>query len=217
MKKIIIFCLFSITLFFLIGCVIEEVPEEKKEEIIICTSEWKCINFSFKAYQNENCNLTDETECTYGCVNGSCTAPTCTTGFKCKDNSTKAFQTENCSWINESDCELGCEDDECMPLPEVNESEEEIVEEVEEEEPEHDIIGQLSIGETEVRVVGGIEHNISLYFLLPDQAKFEVDGTRSDWKGIGDNFTIKSVEINITDILYQHYLGGMQKVIYNIK
>jgi hypothetical protein len=78
-----------------------------------CTAGWKCFNSIEKAYQNSNCDWSNNEYCPNGCTNGTCNSQTCTKGWKCYNSTKKGYQDSDCSWSDKTTCEYGCENGTC--------------------------------------------------------------------------------------------------------
>ena len=179
-----------------------------------CISGWKCISANIRAFQLDNCTITEKKTCTLGCSNNTCrTAVPCTIGFKCRNSFTRGYQSEYCTWALEKTCEFGCKNAECQNAT----VEDKAATTTTPEKPTPAPSPRLSMGEVTVVTVNGQEHNLSLYFLEESRAKIAVDGLRSDWLLEGQNFTFSNgVKIKVTGILFQGFAGGTRAVEYSI-
>jgi hypothetical protein len=193
-----------------------------EEEVVVnedtlCEPTWKCISSKYKAYQDENCEISRKTACTLGCFDDKCkVGKICESGFKCRDNNTKGYQTQICEWIKKTKCQFGCSNAKCNPMPENYTAPEEVVKEVVEDEGEEVIVIEtqetLNLGEE--KTIGG--EVVKIYNIDADQVKLDVSGSRSDWLTSGVNYTVGSSTMSIKDILFQPYLGGTKAVTYTL-
>jgi len=88
------------------GCFNGEcLQQNKTNETITCTAQWKCIDSYNKAFQLTNCTLTDTAFCQYSCYNGAC-IPQPTT---CSDGTSY----NSCSIMKPKYCENGTLTDRC--------------------------------------------------------------------------------------------------------
>lgn len=209
------------------GSVEDNITEEPElEEAVngLCAPQWKCVSSRFKAYQSVDCNFTQKTECRLGCEDGACRpAPICKREFKCKTENVKALQTENCLWVGEVKCKAGCVDGKCNPESEINGTEnltEEIDELVGEEvaaEPAEEIF-HLNFAEEVTIKLNGVDYIIQAYNIESGRVKLKVNGVASDWIYEGGNVMMAegNVFIVVKEVLFQAYLGGMQKVGFTV-
>jgi hypothetical protein len=197
----------------------EEDKESTKPEITgACEPQWKCLGNNYKIYVKTDCSFGEKKECALGCFNNTCVVgKTCDVGFACKDDSTKGYQKEDCKWIKKSECEFGCLKGACLPKPEnYTEPVEEVVEVDEDEEPVVPTY-TLKMGETVSVNVDDVQHNVSLYILDNEGARIIIDGYKSDFVAMGGTLNYNGVILNIVEITYQPYVGGIQEIVYSLE
>lgn len=219
-KKLVVISLFL--LLFLIGCVnkqpaqaVEEIENETKPSEVepgTCTGKWICISSNVKAFQDENCELSNRTTCKKICQDGVCSEEEikiCIPGFKCRNQYERAFQRESCGWDKRERCEYGCDlsNNKCHTASIMNTTK--AVETTEKPAPNPII----SLGE--VQPVNN--QNLTIYILEPDRVKLKINQQRSEWLNEGQTFTsISGVKITVVEILFQPYEGGNRKIVYKV-
>ncbi len=199
-----------------------------------CAARWRCISSTVKAMQQADCSFGQRITCPFGCLNDTCkSAPVCTSGFKCINEHRRGYQTEACTWLNERECPLGCENGGCLEAG--NESANATAgmgdaasgsagggaEDVESEttlsqEPGESLYA-LRMGQSLDYTLGETTHEIYLYFLESDRARFEVNGRRGPWLMEGQNHTFPELSITVQNILFQAYAGGVQQVEFMVE
>ena len=188
------------------------VPPVVNETIIPeCVVGWECIDDSQKAYKNLDCSYSENTTCELGCVLGNCTeAEKCTVGFVCLNETHYGYQTESCNFTNVKNCTSGCFNDVC------NET---VVEEVSEILVESISLGQEDILKfKEIKIVekNSTQYNLSLHNMDFGQVIIKVNDDKSDWLPSNSNYTYRQIMIQIEDISYQNYFGGIQEMTYKV-
>jgi hypothetical protein len=186
------------------------IPLQVENTPSVCTTTWKCISSSTKAYQLANCSFGDRVECPLGCINSSCKkADPCEVGFKCKNELEKGYQLEDCSWTSRTRCDYGCEKAECLPKSNAS-----VVEPI--VQPVTEIVAppnQLRVGEVKNLTSGSLK----IYLLEEGQVKLLLDTRRSGWLTEGDSYNFSSdISITVTSILFQPYAGGLNAIEYEI-
>jgi len=220
-KTIFILGIIILGSFFILGCrtseKTKEFPENKTEENLtleLCDPQWQCLNASFKTYQLENCSWSNQTKCSFGCLNGTCQPAPCLSGFKCKDPSTWAFQLENCSWTQETECEWGCANNSCSSQPEEETTEEEIIL----KQISRNTLNTLPFGEIHTLEINEKQYNISLYNLEAERAIVKINNFKSEWISENQNFTYTTDLIfSLEEIYFQAFYGGKRNIVYQIR
>ncbi len=222
---------------FLVSCQsptsLEPAPEDEASVISLkCTPHSECVDENYMRFQAENCTFGRPEKCERGCVNGTCRpAEICTTGFKCIDDFRRGYQKEDCSFISKKDCEWGCWEGQCQekpanifenvseaPAPEPKYSA--IAENQEDEEAEEEkTIYNLKVGEQQQIQINGVQTNVSIHFLEPNQVTLKVNGIKSDPIVEQQNFTYENIgaTFQIEWIIFQSYAGGKQEIGYSVK
>ena len=182
-----------------------------------CTAHWKCLSSSTKIYLLANCSFGQRQVCKFGCTNDTCSpAPVCSPGFGCSGQYYKGYQLEDCTFTSLTRCEYGCENAECKVEP--NETTSTPPPSVVENSPPRPVMRTLQMGQVDEVSVGGVKHNVSLYFLTVSQAKIQVDTLRSSWLKPGDTASFANgMTIVLGDILFQSFPGGKQEVEYRVE
>ncbi len=228
-----------IALFFLAAC--QRAPAEQALEIETstetstistkCTAHSECVDENHMRFQDENCTWARPEKCERGCVDGECRpAEVCTTGFKCIDDFRRGYQKEDCSFISKKECEWGCWEGQCQekpanifanaseaptPEPKYSAIAENLAEEVEEEKT----IYTLKVGEQQQVQINGVQTNVSIHFLEPEQVTLKVNGIKSNPIPEQGNTTYENIgaTFKIEWILFQSYAGGKQEIGFSVK
>lgn len=184
-----------------------------------CTAQWKCVSKTDKMYQLGNCTLTNRVKCPLGCYNDTCiVGKTCDAGWKCKNENFKSFQLESCSWTKEEECQFGCVNATCQPKPE-NYTESSAATETAADTAAVTTVplNILKAGETVQVTYNDKNYNLTLYLIEEGRAMLKLDNLRSDWLTENSNYTFSSgVKVNVKEILFQSYLGGIKQISYTI-
>jgi hypothetical protein len=194
--------------------------EESETEVAgDCQAGWKCLNNVKMIYQNSDCSFGKQKDCKTVCLDDICKpAEICDVGFKCMDESRRGYKKEDCTWIKKQDCDFGCLDGKCNPMPENYTAPVEVVEPVVDEEDEDAEIPTfiLKVGETTQINVGDVEHNVTLYVLGNEGARIIIDDYKSNFVAMGESLTYGGVVLNVVEITFQPYAGGIQEMAYTI-
>ncbi|MBT3813801.1 hypothetical protein HOE37_03830 [Candidatus Woesearchaeota archaeon] len=192
--------------------------EESETEVAgDCQAGWVCLSSDKMVYRNSDCTFGDKKDCKTSCVDGVCKpAEVCDVGFKCIDESRRGYKKEDCGWIKKEDCDFGCLDGKCNPMPENYTEPVEVVEPVDDDEEAENPTLLLKVGETTQITVGDVEHNVTLYILSEEGARIIIDDHKSNFVAMGENLTYGGVKLNIIEITYQAYAGGIQEMVYTI-
>jgi len=74
----------------------------------------------------------------------------------------------------------------------------------------------LKEGESKTVIVNGVSYVVKLVYVDDDDAKFEVNGVSTKLLQVEDVHELAKAEIQLTDILYQNYAGGVHMVEFKI-
>ena len=228
-----------IALFFLAAC--QQAPagqgletETSTETSTIstkCTAHSECVDENYMRFQAENCTWARPEKCDRGCVNGTCkAADVCTTGFKCIDENRRGYQKEDCSYATKINCEWGCWEGRCQEKPTnifANASEapapgpkySAIAENQEDGEvKEEKTIYNLKVGEQQQIQINGVQTNVSIHFLEPEQVTLKVNGIKSNPIMEHGNTTYENIgaTFKIEWILFKSYAGGKQEIGFSV-